>query len=297
LAIVEQGLNEHSLAIFISTMPGACMTAQHERDSFPTNVSVSSFGMRRGGIIVAMAISGSLCGGAFAQDSQNTPPQSDQPPSEQQQSAPPQKTVQDAVNGMIGAWEISNADHDKTCKFNFRADAAPGGYRLDIDKNCPNIFPSTKDIIAWSIDNYGNLRLLDAGGEAVIELTEVEGGMYDGFKPEEGRYILQAAAAVQVRSADDMAGDWAVARGTGKPICTLTLANAAAPSGADNLILKLKPGCDALVTRFGPTSWRMDNGELVLSSARGQTWRFEENDSNTWQRVPETPDPVLLVRQ
>ena len=41
----------------------------------------------------------------------------------------------------------------------------------------------------------------------------------------------------------------------------------------------------------------MDNGELVLSSARGQTWRFEENDLNTWQRVPETPDPVLLVRQ
>jgi hypothetical protein len=248
--------------------------------------------MRRGGIIVAMAISGSLCGGVFAQDSQNAPPQS-----EQQQSAPPQKTVQDAVNGMIGAWEISNADHDKTCKFNFRADAVPGGYRLDIDKNCPNVFPSTKDITAWSIDNYGNLRLLDAGGEAVIELTEVEGGMYDGFKPEEGRYILQAAAAVQVRSADDMFGDWAVARGTGKPICTLTLANAAAPSGADKLILKLKPGCDALVTRFGPTSWRMDNGELLLSSARGQTWRFEENDTNTWQRVPETPDPVLLVRQ
>jgi hypothetical protein len=34
-----------------------------------------------------------------------------------------------------------------------------------------------------------------------------------------------------------------------------------------------------------------------LLSARGQTWRFEENDVNTWQRVPETDDPVLLVRQ
>ena len=42
---------------------------------------------------------------------------------------------------------------------------------------------------------------------------------------------------------------------------------------------------------------RMDNGDLVLSSARGQSWHFEENDLNTWQRVPGTPDPVLLVRQ
>jgi hypothetical protein len=203
--------------------------------------------------------------------------------------------LSDAANGMIGAWEFSNADHDKICHFNFRADAVSQGYRLDIDKNCPNVFPSTKEIAAWAVDNYGNLRLLDAGGNPVVELTEVESGMYDGFKPEEGRYILQAAAAAPVRSADEMVGDWAVARGTGKPICTITLANS--PAGTDVLALTVKPGCDALVTRFGPTSWRMDQGELVLLSPRGQAWQFEENDANTWQRVPETPDPVLLVRQ
>lgn len=196
---------------------------------------------------------------------------------------------------MIGAWEFSNADHDKICHFNFRPDIAPGGYRLDIDANCPSIFPSTKDIVAWAVDNYGNLRLLDAGGNAVVELTEVENGMYDGFKPEEGRYILQAAAAVPVRSASDMIGNWSIVRGTGKSICALTLANSAA--GTDVLQLTIKPGCDVFVTRFGPTAWRMDNGELILLSPRGQSWRFEENDANTWQRIPETPDPVLLMRQ
>jgi hypothetical protein len=106
---------------------------------------------------------------------------------------------------------------------------------------------------------------------------------------------LQSAAAAPVRSADDMVGDWAIARGTGKPVCVLTLANN--PATADALALKIKPGCDALVTRFGPTAWRIDQGDLVLLSARGQIWRFEENDANTWLRVPETADPVLLVRQ
>jgi len=228
------------------------------------------------GNFIIVAVAASLFGSAtFAQDAQ-TP-------------------STDAAAAMVGTWELSNADHDKTCRLVFRNEAVTGGLKIEIDKNCPNVFPSTKNIIAWAMDSYGNLNLVDAQGNAVIDLTEVESGIYDGFNPEEGRYILQSAASAPVRSADDMVGDWAVARGTGKPICTLTLANTAA--GADAFILKLKPGCDVLVTRFGPTSWRMDQGELVLLSPRGQTWRFVENDANSWQREPESADPILLVRQ
>jgi hypothetical protein len=241
-------------------------------------------------IIAAVAASG--CGSAaFAQ---GTPSQTTTQ-SEKAPSAQPAGTPGDTATAMVGIWEFSNADHDKICRFNFRAEPAAGGNRLDIDKNCPNLFPSTKEISAWTLDNYGNLRLLDASGSAVVEFTEVESGMYDGFQPGEGRYILQAAAAAPVHSAEEMVGDWAVARGTGRPICVLTLAINAA--NADNLALKVKSGCDALITRFAPVSWHMSNGELVLLSARGQSWSFEENDANTWQRVPETPDPVLLVRQ
>ena len=223
--------------------------------------------------MIGAAVAGCLCGGARAQDAQ---------------------TSGDVTSAMVGPWEFSNADHDKVCRFSFRAEPVAGGNRLDIDKNCSNIFPSTKDIVAWTLDSYGALRLLDAHGNAVIELTEAEAGIYDGFQPGEGRYVLQSAAAATVRSAEDMVGDWAVARGTGKPICTLTLVNNHA--SADSLVLKIKPGCDTLVTRFNPTSWRMNQGELVLLSPRGQIWRFEENDANSWQRVPVSTDPVLLVR-
>jgi protease inhibitor Inh len=224
--------------------------------------------------LIGIAVAGGICHGALAQD------------------APP---MSDAANAMVGAWEFSNADHDRICRFTFRIDALAGGYKLDIDRNCASLFPSTKDIVAWSVDAYGTLRLLDARGNAAIELTEAESGIFDGFQPGEGRYVLQSAAAAPVRSADDMVGDWAITRGTGKPVCRLTLANN--PATADALALKIKPGCDSLVTRFGPTAWRIDQGDLVLLSARGQIWRFEENDANTWLRVPETADPVLLVRQ
>ncbi len=247
-------------------------------------------------LAISAAVAASLCGNsAIAQDTQ---PKADQPqgaPAAQPASPQPPNGLSDAANALLGAWEFSNADHDKICRFNFRADAVAKGYRLDIDKNCPSLFPSTKNIAAWSVDNYGSLSLLDATGNSVIDMTEVEGGMYDGFSPEEGRYILQTAAAAPVRSADDMAGDWTIARGTGKAICSLTLANT--PAGTDVFALKVKPGCDPLVTRFGPTAWRLEQGQLVLLSARGQSWQFEENDAKTWQRVPETADPILLVRQ
>jgi hypothetical protein len=202
----------------------------------------------------------------------------------------------DPAAAMIGNWQFSNADQDKVCHFVFRNDPAPGGYKLDIDKNCPNLFPSTKNIVGWTIDNFGSLRLLDSAGKAVIELSEVEAGMFDGFRREEGRYILQNAASIApTHTAADLAGDWALERGTGKPICVLTLVNKSAVG--DDFSLQIKPGCDALVTRFNPTSWRLDDTDLMLLTARGQSWRFEENDPNTWQRVPQGSDPMLLVRQ
>lgn len=246
--------------------------------------------------IVAFAIG--QCGvGASAQ---TAPPKADQPEEVREPPAPPAErqarpSGDDAVNAMLGAWEFSDADHNRVCHFNFRAETVPSGRRLEVDKSCANLFPSTKDISGWALNNYGDLSLLDARGEPVIELTQVESGMYDGFTPGEGRYVLQTSAAAPMRSAEDMLGDWAIARGAGKPICALTLANSPAAAGA--MALRLKPGCDALVTRFNPNAWRMDQGELVLLSARGQTWQFEENDPNTWQRVPESADPILLLRQ
>lgn len=235
-------------------------------------MSMGGFGIGRS--IIGIAVAVSLCGGAPAQDV----------------AAPG-----DAANAMIGVWEFSNADRDKLCRFVFRPDVVPGGHKLEIDKNCASLFPATKDVTAWTLDNYGSLHLVDPGGNVAIELVLAEAGIYDGFEPTQGRYVLQIASAMPVRSAEDMAGEWGIARGSGKPICMITLANT--PAGANDLPLKLKPGCDAAVVRFGPSAWRMDHGELVLLSARGQSWRFEENDANTWQRVPDSPDPFLLVRQ
>jgi len=204
----------------------------------------------------------------------------------------------EAFKAMIGKWEISNADHDRSCALTFRANPSGNVFKLDLDKDCPVQMPELKDVVSWTIGGLDLVRLLDGKGKPVMEFTEVESGMYEAQRPGEGIFFMQNAAVAASPvglAADQMAGDWGVVRGSGKTVCTITLTNAAA--GQDSFALKLKPGCDALVTRFGPAAWYMDHGELVLRSKGGQFWRFEESDPTNWQRVPEGREPISLVRQ
>ena len=215
-----------------------------------------------------------------------------------QAPAQPSPAGSDAFKAMIGKWEISNADRDRICAITFRADPSGSAFKLELDKACPVQMPEVKAVVAWTIGGLDLVRLLDGKGKPVLEFTEVESGIYEAQRPGEGIFFMQNAAAAAGPvglAANEMAGDWGVVRGSGKTVCTITLTNTAA--GPDAFALKLKPGCDALVTRFGPAAWYMDRGELVLKSKGGQFWRFEESDPVNWQRVPEGREPITLVRQ
>jgi hypothetical protein len=86
-----------------------------------------------------------------------------------------------------------------------------------------------------------------------------------------------------------------VVRRAGRPVCGLSLSDAPAPG--DEFVVKVQPPCDRFVASFGPATWSMDRGELILKSARGATWRFEAAEDSKWRRVPDAADPVLMVRK
>jgi hypothetical protein len=207
----------------------------------------------------------------------------------------PAELSEDAKALASGTWELSNADRDKRCTVTFRTDRAASGLRLDFDKGCPSQFPFITEIVGWTRGENDFLRLVDAKGKSVLEFSEVESHIFEAPRPGEGILFIQASTAVgpPPKEPGEMTGDWAIRRSAGKTICTLTLANT--PAGPD-LALKVKPGCDPFVGRFAPTAWQMDRGELLLKNVKGQTWRFAEGENSAWQRIPETADPVLLVR-
>ena len=200
---------------------------------------------------------------------------------------------------MAGKWELSTAERGKTCVMTLKADQISNAMKLDLEPNCPNALAFTKDITAWSVRGLDIVRLQNAQGDAVIDLTEVESGIWEGERPNEGVYILQNydAARDSARSMDQMIGDWAVVRGDGTSICGLTLTNTETAAAKDNFDLYLKPRCDPMIASFKPVMWRLDRGELLMMSASGEAWHFEADDNAQWRRVPDIADPIILVRQ
>lgn len=207
------------------------------------------------------------------------------------------QTPSDAVKAIAGGWEISTADREKACNLTFKIDPVKGGFKVEFDKSCATVFPPTKDVEAWALVK-DDLRLLDARGRTVFEFTEVESGMYEAERANEGLYFLQSHASATpptARTAEDMFGDWTVGR-AGKTICTLSLTNSGA-GGEMGFTLRVHAGCDDAIARLNPDVWRMDRGELVLSSANGQSLRFEEFEPNKWQRVPGSPGGLTMSRK
>ncbi|MGY3442122.1 MULTISPECIES: AprI/Inh family metalloprotease inhibitor [unclassified Bradyrhizobium] len=205
------------------------------------------------------------------------------------------KTLQ---KDMIGQWELATTERSKTCVVTLKSDTTPLGLKLELEPGCAAALPFTKDITGWSIKGLGDIvRLQNATGEAVIDFTEVETGIFEGMRTNEGVYILQnlAAARSLAKSMDQMIGDWSMVRGNGQAICGLVLTNTDA--GNDNFQVFLKGKCDPTVAAFNPTQWRLDHGQIILMSAKGETWQFEADDNAQWRRVPDSADPLIMLRE
>jgi Protease inhibitor Inh len=211
-------------------------------------------------------------------------------------SAQTNTTLGNAAKAMVGTWEFSNADRDKICTVIFKSNPLPGGFEVQFDPNCGSLFPLVNDVVAWKYPENDLLRLLDAEGKSLVEFSEVEDGIFEAPTLGVGVLFLQnpANAGPPPIRPEQVAGDWAIVRGSGAPLCRLTLATTAVQDG---LAVSVMPGCDPAIARLNLTLWRIDRDELMLFPARGNPLRFEEVDANSWRRIPETADAIMLVRQ
>jgi hypothetical protein len=205
--------------------------------------------------------------------------------------------VSEAAQNMVGMWDISDVDRERRCALAFSLDPAQRGFKIEFDPGCQAVFPSFGAVVGWDFGPKDELRFLDDKGGAVLAFTEVESGLFESERGALGLLFLQTQAALkaETRSVEQIVGDWSLLREADKPLCRLMLSDTAAEA-ADSFRVVMKPPCDKAIIAFGPTTWRLDRDQLVLSG-RGGTWRFAESDATVWERVPLSVDPLLLVRQ
>jgi hypothetical protein len=202
----------------------------------------------------------------------------------------------DAAKEMAGAWEISNAARDKTCPVIFKLEPGSGGFKLDLDEVCGTAFPPLKDVVVWTMGPNDAVRLLNSKGAVILDFMEVESHMYEAERKGEGLFFMRTQAAIKAATVtpEQVFGEWILLKEFEKPLCKLTLSNASA--GGENYKITVKPDCDSSVAAVELSTWRLDRDGLMLTG-RGGSWRFSESDATTWERVPATADPLVLMRQ
>src|SRR5579883_1476855 len=111
--------------------------------------------MARGFFMTAAIAASLLAATARAQDGQkDTPGPTPGASDASEQVAEPQNAADNLVRNIVGAWEFSNADHDKICHFNFPANPPQKVYKPNTKKNGPTLFPSTR---TWSPGRSTNM--------------------------------------------------------------------------------------------------------------------------------------------
>ena len=83
-------------------------------------------------------------------------------PAVAQRAATP--TPSESEQGMVGTWELSNAERNKSCTATFKNTRAAVGRRVEFDKNCAAVFPIIATAAGWTFPDGDLLRLLDADG-------------------------------------------------------------------------------------------------------------------------------------
>jgi hypothetical protein len=202
------------------------------------------------------------------------------------------------VRALVASYELANANGDRKCPIALEAKSAGPGFTLNFNRvECSQLFGFLGEVTAWLPGIAGAILFVHANGRTVAEFTEGVGGVYEAIREGDAVYFLanlqfvDPAERVQI---SDLYGDWNLSRRPGTAICRITLADEAA--GENLLVMRVHPGCDAAVIRFGPVSWRLDRGDVVLLSQRGETLRFERGESGSWAKVPAVPRPLLMTR-
>src|SRR5436853_7023459 len=85
----------------------------------------------------------------------------------------------DAARALVGVWELSNPDRDRKCQLTFKLDAAGPGRAVTPSAACATAFPDLRATAAWTMGIDDALKLVDGKGDVLLELNEVESGMYE----------------------------------------------------------------------------------------------------------------------
>jgi hypothetical protein len=206
-----------------------------------------------------------------------------------------------AARGLASNYQLADAIGERRCSITLEAKTAAPGFTLVYDKAvCIPLFGYLADVVAWQPAPAGGINFVNSKGVVIAEFTEGVGGVYEAIRDNDGVYFLTnlRIADTAETKIEDLAGEWNLSRPDGPTICKIALTKEVA--GDNRFTARVAPGCDSAITAFGPVSWQLSNGDVVLYAKNGEIIRLGRNEEGVWARVPDQkqsrPRPLLMTR-
>lgn len=206
-----------------------------------------------------------------------------------------------AARALASNYQLTDGVGERKCAITLESKTATGGLTLSYDRAaCRALFPHLAEVSAWQPAPAGGINFVTSKGTVVTEFSEGVGGVYEAIRENDGVYFLTnlKIADTSETKIDDVAGDWSLSRPDGPTICRITLTKEVA--GSNLFAIRIASGCDSAITAFGPASWQLSNGDVVLYSKEGDVIRLGKNWEGVFARVPDQknprPRPLLMTR-
>lgn len=220
------------------------------------------------------------------------------------------------IAGLAGPWDLVLEGSPRRCRLTLALDPAGIGRALRFPAGCRLALPILKSAGGWQVPTGGTLRLVDAMGEAVLELRAegqarfvartAAGEAYRLERDEEQRIAsLPPAPPVGVPqptpidpakapAPSTLPGAYIVDRYTERDVCRIVLApTAIGASGRHEA--RLLDGCrDVGLRAFDPLTWHYEGGRLTLTARRGHEVTLISEREGQWRRDPEVGATLVL---
>ncbi|MGE3873197.1 MAG: AprI/Inh family metalloprotease inhibitor [Parvibaculaceae bacterium] len=78
---------------------------------------------------------------------------------------------QAVLDDFLGDWSIQNADASRSCKVKLTREVTIGGLEVDVDPDCPRVFPVMQHVTAWRLYEDWQIVLVDATRKSLISFS------------------------------------------------------------------------------------------------------------------------------
>ncbi len=197
-----------------------------------------------------------------------------------------------AARALASNYQLADAVGERRCPIALEPKTTPGGFTLTYDRTvCRALFPHLADVAAWQPAPAGGINFVTAKGAVITEFTEGVGGTYEAIRDNDGVYFLTnlKIADTAETNLDDVVGDWNLSRPDGPTLCKISLTRDVA--GNNRFAVVVAPGCDSAIVAFGPATWQLSNGDVVLYSKENEVIRLGKNWEGVFARVPDQKNP------